>query len=235
MPDPGGLEELLNSADLYQAKSGPVIIMGNGPSLNDISDEFLAKYPTFGCNTIHLRKGFKPSYWAAADSWVMNWAKEVEELYPDIPKFYMAPTPFEKRQQYYKDGCLVGPGGMAFSPERSERYYAFVRAGGPVELNPKELHPGYLTDPGIAFKGITHAMIQIALFMGHDTFYLVGCDNTGGGQHFYEDKLNDFELDEDLWTWAFNTLQVSLIPRMIVNLSTRGEIKGIPRADWRNL
>lgn len=209
--------------------------MGNGPSLADIPDSFLAKYPTFGCNTIHLRKGFKPSYWAAADMWVMAFAREIEAAYPGVPKFYMEPSTAEQREQYVKDGCLIGPGGMTLGKEQSEKYYPFRRRGGPVSIDPKELHPGFLLEPGIAFKGITHAMIQIALFMGHDKFYLVGCDNTQGGEHFYPDRLNDFELDEDLWEWAFDTLQTCLIPKPIINLSTRGEIRCLPRGDWRQL
>lgn len=121
------------------------------------------------------------------------------------------------------------------SLDRSAKFYAYARAPNPVVMYPEKMGPNYLSDPGISFMGITHAMIQIAVFMGHDKFYLVGCDNTGTGEHFYSDKLNDYGVVPGQWEWAFDTLQVSIKPMEIINLSTRGKIQCLPWADWKNL
>ena len=202
-----------NPAKLYQTAKGPIVIVGNGPSLADIPDAFLQKYPTFGCNAIHLRRGFTPTYWAAADDWVLDFWPEIVERYGDAPKFVL-------------DSLSVSPAPALLRWHRKQ---------GPVWIDQRNLSRGYLQDPGISFRGITHAMIQIALFMGYNKFYLVGCDNTDKAEHFYQERLNDYVIDVDLWEWAFDTLQTCLIPKPIINLSTRGHIPCLPWADWKNL
>ena len=203
-------------AKLYKTKTGPILIMGNGPSLADIPDSFLKKYPTFGCNSIHLRKGFKPTYYAVADDWIEGLWPRIYELYRDIPKFCLDRMPSLKDW----DG---------------EKVYRYHRRDGPVWLNQKDLNKNYLTDPGISFRGITHVMLQVALFMGYSKFFLVGCDNTSDGEHFYQEKFHDDVVDTDLWEWAFDVLQVCFIPKPIINLSTRGTIRCLPWADWSKL
>ena len=197
--------------DLYQTGSGPIIIIGNGPSLSDISDAFLRKYPSFGSNAINLRRDFEPTFYCVADDWVMDgpW-KDIVLEFPKTPKFVLD---------------ILGD-------HDDPNVYPWHRKDGSVWLDLDDVGPDMLLNPGVAFKGITHAMIQIARWMGYEKFFLVGCDNTGGGEHFYPDVLNDFELDEDLWEWAFDTLQTCLIPYPIINLSTRGSIRCLPRADW---
>lgn len=204
-----------NPAELFRRYSGPIVIVGNGPSLDDIPDSFLRKYPTFGCNAIHLREGFKPTYYAVADDWIAGLWQRVYELFRNIPKFALDRMPSLKSGDW--------------------DVYPYRRRDGPVWLDPETLHPGYLFEPGIAFRGIVHAMIQMALFMGYDKFYLVGCDNTQDGGHFYENEFTKAHVDANIWEWAFDTLQTCLLPRPIINLSTRGKINCLPWADWRNL
>lgn len=38
------------------------IVIGNGPSLKTVPNEWLQKYPTFGTNRIYLKEGFTPTY-----------------------------------------------------------------------------------------------------------------------------------------------------------------------------
>jgi len=206
-----------DSAKLFNKKTGPIVIIGNGPSLNDIPDRFLRRFPTFGCNTIHLRGDFIPTYYAAADEWVtVGWWARLAALFKDIPKFHSSSMSILKEW----DGANL---------------YTYKRREGAVWLNPSELRPDYLTEHGIPFMGITHAMIQIAAFMGYKKFYLVGCDNTNTGEHFYHEKLHEYTVSTDHWEWAFDTLQSCLLPRPIINLSTRGKIECLPWADWKNL
>ena len=46
------------------------LIIGNGPSLNDIPDKFLDMYPTFGSNRVYLR--FDPIYYACVNPLVIQ-------------------------------------------------------------------------------------------------------------------------------------------------------------------
>jgi hypothetical protein len=46
------------------------IVVGNGPSLRNVPDEFLCTYPTFGTNRIYLR--FTPDYYVAINPLVID-------------------------------------------------------------------------------------------------------------------------------------------------------------------
>lgn len=46
------------------------LIIGNGPSLADVPNEFLAKYPTFGSNRVYLK--FTPHYYACVNPLVIE-------------------------------------------------------------------------------------------------------------------------------------------------------------------
>ena len=55
------------------------LIIGNGPSLADIPNEFLDKYPTFGSNRIYLK--YTPTYYAFVDRlWVGNYIDDIVAL-----------------------------------------------------------------------------------------------------------------------------------------------------------
>jgi len=58
---------------VYNQHAGETcIIIGNGPSLNDIPLEFLKSYLTFGTNRIYLLKGFEPTYYVSVNPLVIN-------------------------------------------------------------------------------------------------------------------------------------------------------------------
>jgi hypothetical protein len=55
------------------------LIIGNGPSLADIPNEFLDKYPSFGSNRIYLK--YTPTYYAFVDRlWVGNYIDDIVKL-----------------------------------------------------------------------------------------------------------------------------------------------------------
>lgn len=54
------------------------LIIGNGPSLADIPNEFLSKYPTFGSNRVYLK--FTPDYYACVNPLV------IEQYYTEIAR-----------------------------------------------------------------------------------------------------------------------------------------------------
>lgn len=55
------------------------LIIGNGPSLADIPNEFLDKYTTFGSNRIYLK--YTPDYYAFCDRlWIHNYIEDIKAL-----------------------------------------------------------------------------------------------------------------------------------------------------------
>ena len=48
-------------------KGDTALVIGNGPSLNDVPLEFLTRYKSFGTNRIYLLDGFTPTYYVAVD------------------------------------------------------------------------------------------------------------------------------------------------------------------------
>ena len=55
------------------------LIIGNGPSLADIPNEFLKKYTTFGSNRIYLK--FTPDYYAFCDRlWIEHYIDDIKAL-----------------------------------------------------------------------------------------------------------------------------------------------------------
>lgn len=56
------------------------LVIGNGPSLADIPNEFLCKYPSFGSNRVYLK--FVPDYYACVDRQTVEhgWLDEVNDL-----------------------------------------------------------------------------------------------------------------------------------------------------------
>ncbi len=186
------------------------LIIGNGPSLKEIPDELLNKYVSFGCNRIWEREGFEPDYHVAVDGWV---PEENELDYHALTSVTLLPLDFLGKWQ---------------------ADYYFTHDYHPMWLMEKDLHPGYLRETGIGWVGVTHAMLQIAFFMGFEKFLCVGLDNTGTGKHFYERETVDRRVDADLWTWGFSVLRDCFIPKVILHISDYIELDTLPRADWRS-
>ena len=62
--------------DLHKGETG--LVIGNGPSLNDVPLDFLKAYPSFGTNRIYLLDDFTPTYYAA-----VNWLV-IRQSLPEI-------------------------------------------------------------------------------------------------------------------------------------------------------
>lgn len=192
-------------------KGDTCLIVGNGPSLSMIPDELLNKYISFGCNRIWEREGFHPNYYTAVDSWVC------EEWELD----YLALS---------QETTTLLPMTMSQWPAN----YYYMHDYHPMWIMEKDLTPDYLRKRGIAWIGVTHAMLQLAYFMGFQRFLCVGLDNTNTGKHFYENDPVHREVDPELWDYGFAVLRDCFIPRTILNISEVTAVESLPRADWRS-
>ena len=190
------------------------LIIGNGPGLSDIPVEFLRSYLSFGSNLIYKLDGFKPTYYATCDKRVMHeYQDEVMDAFADIPKFMPEPG-LDK---------WIGP-----------NIYRFHRRPMPLWIPKKERTlwtKDYMSEEGVAYKCVTHVLLQLAYFMGFTMMLCVGLDNTGDGEHFYGPDRS--RPDPLLWDEGYGVLAQGFKPREVVNISTRTKVTQLPKKDWR--
>jgi len=130
------------------------VIIGNGPSLNNMDLSFLKNEITFGTNRIYL--GF--------------------EKYDFMPSYYLSVNPLVIEQSI--DEIMQIPGakflsrhGMPHVPEDAENVHFLQSLDEPIfSKNPAEgVWEGYT---------VTYVALQLAYFMGFEEVYLIGCDHS---------------------------------------------------------
>mgnify|MGYP007083437536 FL=1 len=108
----------MNWSDYKNKHAGETaLIIGNGPSLNNVPAYFFHKYPTFGTNRIYLKKGFTPTYYVSVNPLVIGqYADDIAAI--DAPKFLPASFCFD-------DTCLPlqSAGVPVFSKDASNWIY----------------------------------------------------------------------------------------------------------------
>ena len=112
------IHKKVNWPELYYKHEGETaLIIGNGPSLRNVSREFLQKYPSFGTNRIYLMDGFTPTYYCSVNPLVIQQFSEDIAMI-DAPKFLPAAYCFD-------DTCLpLNSAGMVlFSQDASQWIY----------------------------------------------------------------------------------------------------------------
>jgi hypothetical protein len=142
------MNDLYKFKDIHKGET--CVIIGNGPSLDSTPLAELSKYKTFGSNMIY-RKPFLPDYYCIIDEeMLIACAGDVAYWYPHPTMFLRAEAAMYEREfiNYEPIYPIVANG---FSLDISN----FVVMGGTV----------------------TYALLQIAFYMGFDTFLLVGVDH----------------------------------------------------------
>jgi len=146
------------------------IIVGNGPSLDQVPLAFLKSYPTFASNYIHLLDNFFPTYYTVGSYNVIQTPETQGWVRPIIEASEAA---FVSKLAYDK---LKAPNVY---PINTSRCFMF-------SLNPhKWVHLG---------ANCTVTNLQFAYWMGFTTVYLVGVDHdysgwkTGAPLHFNDEK-----------------------------------------------
>ncbi len=197
------------------------LLLGNGPSLNDVPLGLLDAYKTIGSNTIFM-SGFIPSYYTAVDTRVrLEFSEEINTKYRDVPKFLPYPNlDLWKGENIVR--WLHRPGALWPYSD--------------IDL----LHTDMLSDQGITYSCVMHVQMQIAFFMGFDRFLCVGMDHTiHTKEHFWgrDDNMpSPAESANEKWAAGYKELRIGMDPVEIINISTKTELSpdDLPRGDWRD-
>lgn len=197
-------------------KGETCLILGNGPSLNDVPLSILDRYTTIGANTI-FKSGFRPTYFTAVDKRVYHeFGEELNKKYRDIPKFIPTPN---------------------LDIWESENIYRWYHRPGPLWPYVKGVpFPNNMLDEnGITYSCVMHVQMQLAYFMGFDTFLFVGMDHTiEKREHFWGIDEGMPEIPPaELWAEGYKILREGMGVIMI-NLSSQSNLPGsiIPRGSW---
>ncbi len=130
-------------------KGETTLVIGNGPSLNDVPLEFLNKYPSFGTNRIYLLDNFIPDYYVAVNPLVLEqFHGEINLM--ECEKFITA--------RFVKSGTIINATELY-----SSTIPCFSR------------HPDDYVSEG---HTVTFVCLQLAYFMGFTTVLLVGVDHS---------------------------------------------------------
>ncbi len=208
-------------------KGETALVIGNGPSLNEIPPWFLNKYPSFGTNRIYLLSGFAPNYYCAVNPLVIEQFHDGINLMGCI-KFVTA--------RFVQDGMITN----------AHQLYSSVQPS--FSRTPEEwIYEGYT---------VTYVCLQLAFFMGFETVLLVGIDHQyifkGGPNalsqakgddvnHFHPDYFGDGVMwhnpdllqSERAYSMAKTVFDnagrkiINLTPRSALDVFERGDI-----AEW---
>lgn len=203
-------------------KGEEVICIGNGPSLENVSINFLRSRPSFGLNYLptynDLLDGFLPTYWIALDRVPME---VIPSLPDDMPKF----TPHRQFQSLEAEGVT----------KENNNVIAFKM--GDMD------HPG-----GMGYGTTLLAAAHIAsVHMGASTVFLVGFDcakalksvrprvqGKTGCPHFYDPEHDPKPMNG--WCNMFGILDKWLRKRgqKIINLSNPTFCESLERDSFLN-
>lgn len=188
-------------------KGQTCLLLGNGPSLNDVPIALLNKYIAIGANSVH-KSGYTPTYYTAIDKRVHRlFADAINTIYRHIYKFLPSPT---------------------LDRWEGENIVRFPH-------KPGDMWPYIGMHRGIAYVCVMHAQIQLAYWMGFEKMLMVGIDHTSKGAHFWGiDHEQPGEPPLDLWAQGYKELRHRLSIDL-VNISTHTQLEEryVPREDWK--
>lgn len=142
-------------------------IMGNGPSLNETPLALLEGEYVWGLNRCHLlfdRIAWRPAFYTAVDTRVVpDIAAEIQDLIRQLPE-----THFFFPLEYYRKQVLRPARNVTWFRQR--------------HLEPERGGAGYFSLDPTAFlrqpNTVTITALQLAVYMGFDPIYLIGCDTS---------------------------------------------------------
>jgi len=226
------------------------IIMGNGPSLNQMDLDLFREEYVWGSNKCYLlfeRIDWRPSFYVAVDRRVVPDIKdEIKQLVEKLPD-----TLFFFPYLFHHDNLLTS------SPNIYWYYEKLVdRDNSPFDvfsLDASKLVYSVFT--------VTIAMIQLAVYLGFNPIYLIGCDTNysipasviqedangdlllsmkdDDKNHFSEDyfgkgsKWHAPHVENMLWHYEQVKLVSDKLGIEIYNATVGGKLEVFPRIDYR--
>lgn len=158
-------ERLLTLKDQYKGER--CFIMGNGPSLNKMDLNRLQSEYVWGTNKIYFlfdRINWRPSFYVAVDTRVVpDIAADIRDLTLSLHQTYFF---FPKR---FREKNVI----------RSEQNIYWYNE---VPLDESDLPGGMFTDNATRWvssvRTVTVAALQMAVYLGFNPIYLIGCDTS---------------------------------------------------------
>lgn len=197
------------------------LIIGNGPSLANVPNEFLAKYPTFGSNRIYLK--FTPDYYSYLDKHFVG--KNIEEI-----------KNLECKAKYIRGEYasqipgaipITQGGGMGFSFDP----FSHVVGGYTITYTNLQLAYWYGFER-VGLIGVDHEYKDT----GDPLTWHTGRDQSHFTKDYYaEDEswlINDFSNTEPFYKLARRVYERD--GREIINLTDGGALEIFEREDWRS-
>ena len=200
--------------DFRATESGPVAILGNGPSLEEVELESVG-VPLFGCNR----------------SWLHAWSRWTCYVNPQHhAELYSGMSEYGPRRNRPEVAFA-----MDYTPERARRLYSglprwhgelvlvdsltSIADNGTMEA--KYRPRGDSLDRGRNSHFAGYMAMELAVWMGFTTIYLLGFD--GGSGHFYDRAEH---ANTEIWQEAFRRARPWLDDRgiRVVNCNPESKI-----------
>ena len=215
----------MNIADFYNLHKGQTcLICGVGPNLSLTPPNWF-DYPSFGVNTIFRTPqgadfgGWKPTYFVGVDDHLQRrYGDDILAAYPDVPKF----IPYPDRDSWH------GP-----------NFYRFYhRAGEVIWGGHHPNRPNGLVSPGLGYRRIMDAVLQIAWYMGFTTMLMIGISHKPNTRqdHFWGfadyDPTRDFVYEEMGYSEVSRAMGAKV---KVLNISEDTYVPAdvLPRDDWQ--
>lgn len=221
-----------------------VVIIGNGPSLNQLDLSLLADVPTIAVNAIFLasdRMGFDPTYYVVEDTAVMRDNLDQIKEYKAGHRFFPS---------IYRDQIGKAPNTSYFR----------MNTGFYEGRSPAFCVPRFSTDASqrmYSGQSVTIINLQLAYYMGFSEVILIGMDFSysipessivegnrilsqgDDPNHFHPDYFGkgkvwkDPKLDRVLANYQLAKLMFEADGRRIVNATHGGKLELFDRVDYR--
>lgn len=210
----------MDIAKFYNLHKGETcLIVGVGGNLHLTPPEKF-DYPSFGVNTIYKYEGWKPAYFVGVDDRLYREdGKAISEKYRDIPKF----IPYPDRDAW-----------------QGENFYRFYHRPGDLIVGGQSPNrPNGLISPGLGYRKIMDAVLQIAWHMGFTTMLMIGVQHKPDDQrkHFWGDDVKSvIEPTFDYWFNGYAEIIRAMGSGVrVLNISADTYVPEdvIPRDDWR--
>jgi len=193
-----------------------IILVGNGSSLNQVTDEFLDAYPTFGCNWIHKR--MLPTYYTVYGQALLDTEERRLAHQGAVMNAERAFVNEFHRHNYSRKDIM---------PLRSQPDYT-----------PGEIAWSYNPHLWVGvYQTVLYTNLQLIYWLGFRRVFIVGLDHDYGGanRHFYPD--DELTLDHVIDDKGENERQRRLADLAFAEARKRFEANGreilnlTPRSD----